>query len=54
MEAVTKKTFLIEFEGKKYALQEDMTLQDLLVQLGLPKGITARLQVSKEGFVLMI
>jgi len=54
MEAVTKKTFLIEFEGKKYALQEDLTVEDLLVQLGLPKGKTVRLQVSREGFVLIL
>ncbi len=53
MEALTKKTFSIEFEGRKYALQDHMTVEDLLVSLGLPKDKTVRLQVSKEGFVLI-
>ncbi len=53
MEALTKKTVSIEFEGKKYVLQDDSTIEDLLVQLGLPKDTTIRLQVSKDGFVLI-
>ena len=51
MEALTKKTVSIEFEGKKYALQDHMTVEDLLVSLGLPKDKTVRLQVSHDGFV---
>ena len=52
MEALTKKTVSIEFEGRKYALQDHNTVEDLLVLLGLPKDKTVRLQVSKDGFVL--
>jgi len=53
MEALTKKTVSVEFEGKKYALQDDSTVEDLLVQLGLPKDKTITFQVSKDGFVLI-
>jgi len=53
MEALTKKTVTVEFEGKKYALQDDATVEDLLVQLGLPKDKQVRFQVTKEGFVLL-
>ena len=52
MEALTKKTVTVEFEGKKYALQDDDTVEDLLVQLGLPKDKQVRFQITKEGFVL--
>ena len=37
MEAITKKTISIEFQGKKYALSDDSTIEDLLIHLGLPK-----------------
>jgi len=53
MEALTKKTVTVEFEGKKYALQDDDTIEDLLVQLGLPKDKEVRFQITKEGFVLI-
>jgi sulfur carrier protein ThiS len=53
MEALTKKTVSIEFQGKKYALPDDATLEDLLTQLGLPMEGTVRLQTTKDGFVLI-
>ena len=53
MEALTKKTVSIEFQGKKYALPDDATMEDLLAQLDLPKDGTVRLQVTKDGFILM-
>ena len=53
MEALTKKTILIEFQGKKYALPDDATIEDLLGQLGLPKEVPVRLHTTKDGFVLM-
>ncbi len=53
MEAVTKKTVTIEFEGKKFALVDDSTIEDLLVQVGLPKDTPVRLKVTPEGFVLV-
>jgi len=53
MEALTKKTVSVEFEGKKYALQDDMTIEEFLIDLGLPKDKTVRLQITKDGFVLV-
>ncbi len=53
MEALTKKTASIEFEGKKYALQDDMTIEEFLIDLGLPKDKTATLKITKDGFVLV-
>jgi len=53
MEALTKKTVSVEFEGKKYALQDDMTIEEFLIDLGLPKDKTVRLKITKDGFVLV-
>ena len=53
MEALTQKTVSVEFEGKKYALQDDMTMEEFLMDLGLPKDRTVRLKVTKDGFVLV-
>jgi len=53
MEALTKKTVSIEFQGKKYALPDDSTIEDLLSQLGLPEETPVRLQTTKDGFILM-
>ena len=53
MEALTKKTVSVEFEGKKYALSDDMTIEEFLMDLGLPKDKTVRLQITKDGFVLV-
>jgi len=53
MEALTKKTVSVEFEGKKYALQDDMTIEELLIDLGLPKDKTVTLKMTKDGFVLV-
>ena len=53
METLTKKTVSIEFQGIKYALPDDATLEDLLAQLDLPKDGTVRLQATKDGFVLL-
>jgi hypothetical protein len=53
MEAVTKKTISIEFEGKKYALQDDMMMEEFLADIGLPKDKTVTLKITKDGFVLV-
>jgi sulfur carrier protein ThiS len=53
MEALTKKTVAIEFEGKKYALQDQMTIADFLADLGLPKDMTVSLKITKDGFVMV-
>ena len=53
MEALTKKTVSVEFEGKKYVLHDDMTIEALLMDLGLPKNMTVTLKTTKDGFVLV-
>ncbi|MGB9003083.1 MAG: hypothetical protein WCC52_04685 [Nitrosotalea sp.] len=53
METITKKTVSIEFQGKKYALSDDSTIEDLLTHLGLPKDKVVRLQATPDGFVLV-
>lgn len=54
METVTKKTVSVEFQGKKYALQDDSTINDLLTYLGLPKDQSVRLESENDGFVLIL
>lgn len=54
METVTKKTVSVEFQGKKYALQDDSTIDDLLTSLGLQKDKTLRLESKNDGFVLIL
>ena len=53
MEALTKKTISIEFEGKKYVLLDDMTVEEFLIDLGLPKDKMITLKTTKDGFVLV-
>jgi sulfur carrier protein ThiS len=53
MEALIKKTVSVEFEGKKYALQDDMTIEEFLMDLGLPQDKAIRLKITKDGFVLL-
>ncbi len=52
METLTKKTVTIEFEGKKYALQDEMTLEEFLKDLGMPKNRTVTLKATKDGLAL--
>jgi sulfur carrier protein ThiS len=54
METVTKKTISVEFQGKKYSLQDDSTIDDLLAYLGLPKGKPVRLESRNDCFVLIL
>jgi len=53
LRAITKKTVSVEFEGKKYALSDDMTVEEFLIDLGLPKNKTVTLKATKDGFVLV-
>jgi sulfur carrier protein ThiS len=53
MKSLTKKTISIEFEGKKYTLQDDITIAEFLTDLGLPKEKPVNLRVTKDGFVLV-
>ncbi len=54
METVTKKTISVEFQGKKYSLQDDSTIDDLLTYLGLPKDKPIRLESRNDGFALIL
>jgi sulfur carrier protein ThiS len=53
LEALTKRTVSIEFEGKKYTLSDDMTVEEFLIDLGLPKDKMITLKATKDGFVLI-
>ena len=53
METLTKNTVTVEFEGKKYALAEDKTIEEFLIDMGLPKDKTITLKTTKDGFVLV-
>ncbi len=53
MEAVTKKTITVEFEGTKYAISDDCTVEDLRVRLGLPNDKPVQLQFKNGRFVLI-
>ncbi len=53
MEAITKKTVAVLFEGKKYALSDDITLGSILLKLGLGEDTPTIIQVTKEGLVLI-
>jgi hypothetical protein len=54
LEVLTKKTVSIEFEGRKYALLDDITVEEFLMDLGLPKDKTITLRTTKDGFVLVV
>ena len=54
METVSKKTVAIEFEGKKYVLQDDLTLSDFMTNLNLPENNLLILRTTKEGFALTV
>ena len=54
METVSKKTVTIEFEGKKYVLQDDLTLSDFRTDLNLPENKLLILRTTKEGFTLTV
>ena len=53
MESITKKTVSIEFQGKKYALPDDVTVEDLLAQIGLPNEAIVTLHATRDGFILI-
>ncbi len=53
METVTKKTVTVELDGKKYALQDDVTIGALLAQLGFSEDTPVQVKITKEGFSLI-
>ncbi len=54
METLTKKTTTIEFEGRKYTLQDEITLDEFLSELGFPKNNTVSIKATKEGLKLAL
>ena len=53
METITKKTVLIEFEGKRHVLSDDATIAMFLVQIGLPENTPVIMKTVKEGFLVI-
>jgi hypothetical protein len=53
METLTKKTVSVEFAGKKYALEDDMTIGEFLIDLGLQNDKPVTLKITKDGFVMV-
>jgi hypothetical protein len=50
METITKKTILVEFEGKKYVLPDDTSLGTFMTHLGLSENTPVKMIVTKDGF----
>ncbi len=53
METVIKKTVTVEMDGKKYALQDEITIGSLLAQIGLSEDTPVQMKITKEGFLLI-
>jgi hypothetical protein len=53
METLTKKTVSVEFDGKKYVLPNDVTIGMFLAQLGLSEDTPVKMNITKEGFLLI-
>ena len=53
METITKKTVSVEFDGKRYVLPDDLTLGTFLVQIGLSEDTPVKMNITKEGFLLI-
>ena len=53
METITKKTVSVEFEGKRYVLPDDITIGMFLRKLGLSEDTPVKINVVKEGFLLV-
>ncbi|MGQ0639000.1 MAG: hypothetical protein ACT4N1_06600 [Nitrososphaerota archaeon] len=54
METISQKTVSIEFEGRKYVIQGDITLHDFLSNLGLSSKNPITLKSTKEGGLVLI
>jgi hypothetical protein len=53
METITKKTVSVEFEGKRYALPDDVTIGMFLVHLGISEDTHVKIKITKDGFLLI-
>lgn len=54
VETLSKKVVSIEFEGKKYVLPDEITLEHFLVSLGFDDSDLVVLKPTKEGFALTL
>lgn len=54
MEAVSQKTISIEYEGKKYVIQGDITLHDFMTKLGVSSKNPIVLKSTKDGGLILI
>ena len=54
METISKKVVSIEFEGKKYVLTDEMTLENFLSSLGFDDSELVLLRPTRDGFALTI
>ena len=54
METISQKTVSIEFEGRKYIIQGDITLHDFLSNLGLSNKTPVILKSTKDGGLVLI
>lgn len=54
METLSKKVVSIEFEGKKYVLPDEVTLEHFLFSLGFDDSELVVLRPTKDGFALTL
>ncbi len=54
METISQKTVSIEFEGRKYVIQGNITLHDFLSNLGLSSKNPITLKSTKDGGLVLI
>ncbi|HSD05130.1 MAG TPA: hypothetical protein VLB45_05185 [Nitrosopumilaceae archaeon] len=54
METLTKKVVSIEFEGKKYVLPDELTLESFLSSLGFDDNDLVLIRPTKDGLSLML
>jgi hypothetical protein len=54
VETLSKKVVSIEFEGKKYVLTDEITLEGFLASLGFDDREILLLRPTREGFALTL
>lgn len=54
VETLTKKVVSIEFEGKKYVLPDELTLESFLSSLGFDDNDFVLIRPTKDGLSLML
>lgn len=54
METISQKTVSIEFEGRKYVIQDDISLHEFLSNLGLSDKNPVVIKSTKDGGLLLM